>query len=266
MFSRKRKKENDIIGPSTGWMKWINRFFRFILYPFIHPKTFIILLVLILVAIFAWPMSQGVKPEALKSWYGEKYTQYYEMAKSYIVGSYLEKILPNKNTSNYETVTDNRQIFKVTKNNLSDYQVPNKLNRKAFQTTDDKQNNEEVVVENKQNTSLSDEPYFKKNSTLDLSYLEKPRKISGVLEIVNANEIKLGARKFFLYGIYVQPSSDKGLNAEIFLRKNYAGKSVDCYVGAYAKSGEGTAICIIDGVNINRKLVDVGLSQNVSLF
>ena len=47
---------------------------------------------------------------------------------------------------------------------------------------------------------------------------------------------------------------------------HYGGKNVDCYIGAYAKSGQGTAICVIDGININQKLVDAGFSQNVSLF
>ena len=38
MFSR-RKKNDDRLGPSTGWVKWATKFFRFILYPFIHQES-----------------------------------------------------------------------------------------------------------------------------------------------------------------------------------------------------------------------------------
>ena len=43
----KRRERDDYIGPSTGLMKWANKFFRFVLFPFIHPLFFIILLVVL---------------------------------------------------------------------------------------------------------------------------------------------------------------------------------------------------------------------------
>ena len=43
----RRSKSEDYIGPSKGAMKWVNNFFRFILFPFIHPLFFIMLLVVI---------------------------------------------------------------------------------------------------------------------------------------------------------------------------------------------------------------------------
>ncbi len=265
MLSRKRKNENNVIGPSTGWMKWINRFFRFILYPFIHPKAFVILLVLVLAAVIVWPISQGVQPEDLKKWYGEKYNQYSDVVRSHIAGSYLEKIIPDKKKINDNVAPVVRPKFEAPKQKMADYKSPQKNRRKAFQKVEINKDKQNVEVRKRVSSSYNG-PDFKRNNSLDLNYLENPRKVSGVLEVVNANEVMLGARRLFLYGIYVPPSSDKGLNAEIFLRKNYGGKNVDCYIGAYAKSGQGTAICVIDGININQKLVDAGFSQNVSLF
>ena len=40
----RRRKSDDYIGPSTGIMKWVNKFCRFVLFPFIHPLFFVILL------------------------------------------------------------------------------------------------------------------------------------------------------------------------------------------------------------------------------
>ncbi len=268
MLAHKRKKENDVIGPSTGWMKWINRFFRFILYPFIHPKTFVLLLILLAAGLLAWPMSQGIKHENLKDWYTEKAATYYGKAKLHIADSYLGELWNKFNigaTPPKAVVTEQPQVIKTLEDKPTYSPSPRNLKRQTFQKVEKKLPETVAQSDDKINPD-NEEPYFKRNNSLELNYLEKPRKISGVLEILNANEVMLGARKLFLYGIYVPPSSDNGLNAEIFLRKNYAGKNVDCYIGAYAKSGEGTAICIFGEENINRKLVDVGLSQNVSLF
>ena len=43
----RRRESDDYIGPSKGVMKWVNKFFRFVLFPFIHPLIFVILLVVL---------------------------------------------------------------------------------------------------------------------------------------------------------------------------------------------------------------------------
>ena len=44
-----------------------------------------------------------------------------------------------------------------------------------------------------------------------------------------------------------------------------SGKDVKCEVKAYTFQSVPTAICTIDGININKQLVDLGYSKNVAL-
>ena len=71
--------------------------------------------------------------------------------------------------------------------------------------------------------------------------------------------------ELFLHGIYVSPYSDKGKRAKVFLMDTISGKDVKCEVKAYTFQSVPTAICTIDGININTQLVDLGYSKNVAL-
>ena len=43
----RRSQSDDYLGPAKGLMRWINRFFRFILFPFIHPLCFVMILAIL---------------------------------------------------------------------------------------------------------------------------------------------------------------------------------------------------------------------------
>ena len=90
MFGKKRRKrDEDVIGPSTGWVKWATRFFRFVLYPFIHPLWFLIGLVILAVVIVGVPSYHGVPFDGIPGWYGKHWNKYY----SQIVSSFDSIIL-----------------------------------------------------------------------------------------------------------------------------------------------------------------------------
>ena len=106
---------------------------------------------------------------------------------------------------------------------------------------------------------------YRINDSFGLTYVKNPRVIRGQIEVVNANEIKVNNELMFLYGIFVQPSSDKGGAAELYLRKITENKEVECYVVAFTQNADLTAICIVDGYNLNHRMVEMGYSQNIGL-
>ena len=57
----RRSKSDDYIGPSTGVMKWVNKFFRFILFPFIHPLFFVIILAVLFGVMFLLAIGSFVR-------------------------------------------------------------------------------------------------------------------------------------------------------------------------------------------------------------
>ena len=100
---------------------------------------------------------------------------------------------------------------------------------------------------------------------LNLKYLDKNKTLSGEAIIHNANELSINNEYIFLYGIYAEPNSENGIKAETFLRNETSGKTVECIINAYTYQNIATAICSASGVELNRKLVDLGYSKNVAL-
>ena len=52
---------------------------------------------------------------------------------------------------------------------------------------------------------------------LPLIYLDEPKEVIGVTKVYNANEIEVDGTYIFLYGIYVNPETELGLEAKKFL-------------------------------------------------
>lgn len=264
MVSR-RKDRDDIIGPSTGWMKWINKFFRFVLYPFIHPIWFITGVVVFAVVIVGLPSYYGVEFKDIPQWYKEKFDVCYTKAMLTIEKVELSKIEQNVGFDDMKSKVIN--VVKVEKqpgkDELIAYETPQMINRRAFQKAQEVPVDVKATLERKYlNEGV---PYFKRNDSLGLVYLELPKKIVGKAKIVNANELKINNEVVFLYGIYSDPLSSEGIMALQYLQENIDGKEIDCFVGAYTSDGMSTAICLYDGLNINQRLVDLKYSKDVSL-
>lgn len=266
MMMRAKRKDDDI-GPSKGAMKWINRFFRFILYPLIHPWWFVGGVIVVIVVLVAIPFYYGVGLTDIPAWYVGQFDKYYTKAETAIT---TKIIVPLKNGVEEQIKkatgmpSQNKIIMKTPKKEvLVDYENPQALNRKAFVKA------QEIPVDVKKTLELGRAEQarvsFKRNDNLGLIYLESPRKIQGTAEVLNANEIKIGNEMFFLYGIYASMMSEKGPKAEKYLRDNIEGRNIECYIGAYTQAKIGTVICIYQGKNINQQLVDLGYSDDVSL-
>ncbi len=263
MFSKKRKRD-DVIGPSTGWVKWATRFFRFILYPFIHPVWFVVGLVIIAVLVIGIPSYYGVEFETIPQWYGQQWNKYYGQMKE----TWSNKISPIKGKADRtikEISTQGVNVSiksiekKPSKKEMVIYESPKAVNRRLFEQS------QEIPVDVKSTIENKKEELFKRDKNLGLVYLEIPQDVEGIAKIVNANELKVDSKRMFLYGIYVAPKSDKGIKALQYLREDIEGKKINCIIGAYTNNGIPTAICYLDSVNINQRLVDFGYSADVSL-
>lgn len=263
MFGRQKRKKDEVIGPSTGFVKWLTRFFRFVLYPFIHPVWFVTGLTIAAVAIVGWPAYNGVSVSEMPRWYKQKLGQYYHKGKQEV-----KDILPQKPLVPEVSGMAGRGINvmavdrKPGKAELVTYETPQMVNRKAFQQAQDVPVDVAKTLQAQNNEGM---PFFKRREGLGLTYLELPKKVTGRVKVINANEVKIGDEIFFLYGIYAAPSSKEGIAALAYLQQNIDGRVIDCFVGAYTADGMPTVICIYSDININQRLVDLKYSKDVSL-
>lgn len=262
MLGRRKKRDDDSLELSGG-MKWVKRLLHVIFYPFIHPIWFVIGIVVVFVAAISWPAYNGIEVAAMPRWYKQQFNHYYQL-----LSEKAEQVLPQPELGtgfemsgrgiNVKTVDR-----KPGKADMVTYETPQMVNRRVFQKAQDIPIDVAATLQRAQ--PEPEVPEFRRNDALGLVYLETPKKISGTIRVVNANELKIGNELFFLYGIYASPASNEGLAAMHYLQQNVDGKPADCYIGAYTTDGTATAICIYEGLNINQRLVDLKYSKNVSL-
>ena len=110
---------------------------------------------------------------------------------------------------------------------------------------------------------MGDAQSIRKN--LPLVYLDKPEEIIGMAKVQNANELEVDGKYIFLYGVYVNPETEKGLEAQKFLEKYVKNHVVRCEVVAYTTQNVATGLCYIGSDNLNRLLVIQKYSKNVAL-
>ncbi len=273
-----RKKDSDDIGPSKGLMKWINRFFRFILYPFIHPWAFLCLVLIIVAAVLVPLLAYKIEFTNIPQWYKNLFVQAYEATtplKEKAVQKYNE--FTNKQPPKIDDAKDKNQ------NDIIDYETSAPAQRPVFQsdqpeiaapdTTIQRESFsdklEEIAPQTEEQPKIAEQTaqpdvYFKRNDSLGLTYLDSPEKITGRFTIINANEALINSTSIFLYGVYTPSQNNK--NASLYMLKTYDGKQVDCYIGAYTSDKHATAICYYENKSINHDMITQGFAQNVSLY
>ena len=98
-----------------------------------------------------------------------------------------------------------------------------------------------------------------------LVYLDHPQNVCGEITVYDANTIDVNGTYMILFGIYVSPRTDTGAEGKAYLRRVTSGKTADCHIVAYTLDKVATAICYLDGVNLNKQMVVKGYSANVAL-
>jgi len=283
MFGDKKQQEEKI-GPSKGIMKWINKFFRFILYPFIHPKTFLLLLLIVAAIILVPWQVYKVELGDIPQWYAKVFHVGYKKTSGWI------EPLKNKVVDKYNDMTENaltkaEEAKTKAADDMVDYNVQSQAERPSFQeetvneekpvvsaeiNTDannaveqvlpsaQSDNVQEIVTEN--NVKLN----YKRDDGAGLSYLNVPQKIDGRFTVINANDILVGSNEIMLYGI--ETYEQKKNSAREYLLINFDRKNIECYIVAYNAARKAMAICFAGEMNINREMVDSGYSKNVNLY
>ncbi len=270
----RRRKSDDYIGPATGAMKWINKIIRFLLFPFIHPLCFVIVLAVLGGAVVGIHYFADVAYKDIPSWIANKGNIVYEDVSQKVDTGFISNI-SDKITKMTDKASGLWKKNDVVENNVSQEEVKpvretvRAIDRKAFRRSQDNPIDVKATLENGQAKAMNTDkdPLFayKRNNSLGLTYRKEPRIVKGSVEVVNVNEIKINGEQMFLYGIYSQPTSTRGIDGAVYLKSLVMDKEVECHVVAFTQNAELTAVCAVDGFSINHKMVDMGFSQNVSL-
>lgn len=276
------RKDNDYIGPSRGWAKLMHRLVMLILWPLRRPVLFVVLVVILFLA----PTFMGVKPMEVHHWYWNKIKSSSSEVKT-MVADKTKEMLPNM---------PKVEMPSIKVSSTSDKTVPaakvvdmpvKEGRRKMFEKAksapvaiDIMQQKSQIAEDVVKSSSLSQteagvsQPSTPKDNNqqpapakkkLALVYVKEPKFIFGPGQVINANELNINGESIFLYGIYVDPNTDKGQEAKVYLQKTIAAQPVNCRVEAYTYQGIATAICVVNGINLNKALVENGYSKNVSL-
>lgn len=276
---RHSKKDDDYIGPSRGLAKWFHKFMMLLLFPLRKPVWFLAVIAVLYLA----PTFRGVKPAEVHLWYWNHIKRLTSQAGEQIsdktrkvmpsmekVGEIVESIAPGtvSGSNTGETSVSAPQEPVLVK------QPPREVRRRVFEKAND------IAPVSVENTLAAAAPSAqirplaaqavsaekpKTPAKLNLRYLAVPEEISGVPQVLNVNEMRIDGKLVFLYGIFAQPTSDNGIAGEIYLRRLVEGKNVNCVISAYTFQNVATAICTVDGIDINRSLVERGYSKNVAL-
>lgn len=272
MIKRDRPKENDNIAPSKGLAKLVHKMAMFILWPLRRPIFFVILLI----ALYLVPTFIGAKPNEVHLWYMNKFQNIYSQANTMISEKTKNFNLPKVEMPSMPSFGSQSEPAP-----LKVIDMPAKgASRKAFeraksepvrvdimQKKDDITNSPAMVKKVSSSASAGTPKMANANpkKKLALVYVNSQKSVSGVAMVANANELILNKETIFLYGIYVDPNTQKGKEAKVFLDKTIVDKVVTCDIQAYTYQGIATGICTVDGININKALVENGFSKNVAL-
>ena len=268
----RRRESDDYIGPSKGLMKWANKFFRFVLFPFIHPLFFVILLAVLGGSIVGIHYFVGVSYKDIPMWIvGQAENVYENVLNKDGVNVDIDSVNINQGVfgAGYQNVTHKKTSDKVVRaierkafksSLLTSAEDPIKANNDGDQI---KANNE---VKREEAIVNSGELFeYHKYPELGYVYSKNPRVMTGEIEVIDVNKIKINREEVFLYGIYSDPLSDAGVKGASYLQKMVKGKMAECRVVAFTQYADLTVICVVDGVNINRKLFNMGFTQNVGI-
>lgn len=291
----RRRENNDLT--LRGWSAFFHRLAMILLFPLRKPLIFFPVLLILFLA----PTFRGVRPAEVHTWYWDKIKSYTASAFLFVKNE-TKKALPDNFQLKLPLSDDDTEVKGTDK--LVDYPVADvNANRKAifaraksggFQPVDIHNELEPAPVEQEgllddksltpetaaalppaeslesdstkdesNDASLADKQKLQKK--LPLVYLDEPKEVIGMAKVYNANEVEVDGTYIFLYGIYVNPDTEEGLQAKKFLEDALKNQVVRCSIVAYTLQDVATGMCYVGGENINQLLVKNKFSKNVAL-
>lgn len=233
-------------------------------------------LVVLLVAYLA-PTFNGVKPAEVHLWYWRKFINSFNLDSDHSAikkAPFIANPFGGQNSEEfieeYEKSSSRRSFSHSTNLSQKLDLLENDVNAENSQgnvplVTDNVETNDKyrALSETGSVFFLSDDGYLK--NLPNLLYEQNPYILSGKSFVYNANALDVVGNYVLLFGIYVNPESQKGKKAMSFLENLIENKEVSCKIVAKTKQNVLTGICFYEGVNLNKKLVLEGLSENVAL-
>ena len=287
---RFRRREENNIGPMKGWAAFFHKIAMFVLFPLRKPLIFFPLLIILYLA----PTFRGVKPAEVHLWYWQKIKQY-TLAATDFVSEKSKDVLPKDFKITMPSMGEKQPETKGIDKLVDFPSVDVNANRRAIfekasgapvqpiditQTDDYDYNQETEASEDEEETAvvapapISDDELAEKvheakqkqvKRNLPLIYLDEPKEVIGVTKVHNANELEVDGTYIFLYGIYVNPDTEQGIQAKKFLENIVKNQMVRCSIVAYTFQDIATGMCYIGNQNINQMLVTNKFSKNVAL-
>lgn len=273
----RRRESNNIT--LNGKSKFFHKTAMVLLYPVRKPAIFIPVIILM----YLIPTFIGAKPAEVHLWYWNKIKNATSDVSTKIEDTAKKLVKPIEGIKLPEmggSRVPERGIDQVVDLPVSDNQ---NIRRQTFEKSKSAPVSVDIL-EREASVAIvdvepSDKPYIKavakkeapkveevkSEKKLPLIYLENIEVVEGFAMVKSANEIMLQGKEIFLYGIYVDPITSKGVEAETYLKNFISNNTVRCEISAYTYQKVATAICYVKGQNINRTLVDKGYSRNVAL-
>lgn len=263
----------------------LGRWLGYCLYPLKKLWFWVVLLLLVL----ALPLVWGVKLTELHLWYGDKLKNAGANVSANIGKTIKVSPFASKGTDKLVQDTDNRrknlrrQAFGKANElpegieaadinddvpGLVPFYVPEAGNYKQGDALQPNSRSQAAVIKVETPQQVAENVKFTEDyqkNVEGLRYLDEVQEITGMPLIYNANAIDLNGNYIFLYGIYADPATTEGERAKLFLEREVENRKVTCKIVAYTADEIATAICYLNGININRFMVDNDLSMNVAL-
>ena len=100
----------------------------------------------------------------------------------------------------------------------------------------------------------------------DFAYVSEPEKLYGTITVVGPNSLYLNDNFLLLYGVYTNPKNYDAQAAQQYLTDITEDRNILCEVVAYTvQTQTASALCFVNGISINRALVNHNLADNTAL-
>ena len=282
----------------TGLLAWVHKIVMLIANIF-RKFWYILLVVLALVAVLIIiPMCYGAKFNEVVSWYESKlsssgFVEFKDKVTAKIIDETRDKT-ESKHTIDEKPAEKKLASWNVAAFNKARYQPKKKeklqeneetfadlkreaqkqkeveIEKNAEENTLIESDNQDTVLvveeQSKENFAGDIEDYYLVLDNLNLEYLTTSEIIKGNTKVVGPNNLYVNDKFVFLYGIYTNPRTYDAEAAQNYLKSLVSDNEVYCEIVAYAiQTQAATALCFVDGMPINKAMVENGYADNVAL-
>ena len=267
-----RRREDDDLR-TKGVAKFFHNIFLFITFPLRKPVKFVLIFLFLFMLAHIPVYTHNVKKEELLDWYKEKITPIIDSVSdkiSSIKSEYFPTEKKKKTSKKAQKKAKNTQKShknSAVENYTKRYNQQTAEKRIAEYSGDEADRIYQYRMEEYENSAIHNtgrkNPYYGTPSRFNLSYPQEVLEVSGIAEIVNANELIVSGVHMFLFGIYTDPQSGNYEYGAKFLREETSDKAVRCEILAYSAQNVATANCYVGVKSLNDGLVSLGIARLV---